>query len=143
MNIKNYTTEVPASRSIDNIEKLLIDFGATNINKQYANGQCTGIAFIVEMDGMKLPFRLPAKVDNIFRWLKKKRPNSQEKTLKEQAVRVSWKLQHEWLHLQLSLIEMDQLEKMEAFFPYLLDIRQDLTYYEKLKSEGFKQLTNG
>jgi len=55
MNLKNYTTEVPASRSIEAIEKLLVYFGSTNIMKVYGPaGKVSAISFIVEMDGMKL-----------------------------------------------------------------------------------------
>ena len=35
MNLKNYTTEVHATKSIDGIEKLLVEFGASNIMKEY------------------------------------------------------------------------------------------------------------
>lgn len=74
MSLKNYTTEVPASRSIGYIEQLLVDFGSTNIMKEYGpTGRVAALSFIVEMDGMKLPFRLPAKVQECFTWLRKKK----------------------------------------------------------------------
>jgi hypothetical protein len=144
MNLKNYTTEVPASRSIEYIERLLVSFGASNIMKQYENGMCIAISFIIEMDGMKLPFRLPGKADKVYQWLRKKKPNSKDQTLKEQAARIAWKQQHEWVHLQLSMIEIEQAEKLELFFPYLYDVQSNETYYEKLKQGNFKALlTNG
>lgn len=144
--LKNYTTEVPAIRSIENIEKLLVDFGAKNTMKEYdylkpLPGQvCTSISFIVEIEGMKLPFRLPAKVDKVKKWLTKQRPKSSDKSIAEQALRIAWKQQHEILHLQLGQIEMDQLEKLEVFFPYLYDVAENKTFYEKVKAGGFKAL---
>jgi hypothetical protein len=140
MNLKNYTTEVPASRSIEYIERLLVEFGATNIMKDYKQGNCAAISFMIEMNGMRLPFRLPAKVNECFLWLKKKKPNSKDQVLIAQAERICWKQMHEWVYLQLSLIELDQLEKLEAFFPYLYDITKQETYFEKIKSGGFKAL---
>lgn len=146
--LKNYTTEVPASRSIDNIEKLLVDFDATNIMKEYEEfppmpGKiCTSISFIVEVEGMKLPFRLPANVQKVAAWLKKQKPQTTAKTIAEQANRIAWKQQYEILHLQLGQIEMNQLEKLEVFFPYLYDIQNRQTYYQKIKDGGFKQLTH-
>jgi hypothetical protein len=145
--LKNYTTEVPASRSIDNIERLLVDFDASNIMKEYEELQqlpgkiCTSISFIVEVEGMKLPFRLPANVQKVATWLKKQKPQTTPKTIAEQANRIAWKQQHEILHLQLGQIEMNQLEKLEVFFPYLYDIQNRQTYYQKIKEGGFKQLT--
>ncbi len=47
MNIKNYTSAVEASRSMAKIEELLVEIGATNINKQYAEKICIGITFLL------------------------------------------------------------------------------------------------
>jgi hypothetical protein len=146
MNLKNYTTEVPASRSIEYIEKLLVGFGSTNIMKEYGpTGRVAAISFIVEMDGMKLPFRLPAKVQECYMWLKKQKPNSKTKdqTFLEQAERVVWKQIYEWVHINLSMIELNQAEKLEMFFPYLNDIQKGQTYYEQLKQNKFKNLLIG
>jgi len=143
MNLKNYTTEVPASRSIGYIEDLLVEFGASNINKSYENGSCTGISFIIKVDGHNVPFRLPAKVRNVFTWLKKKKPTGQDKNLLAQAERIAWKQQHELLHLQLGMISMDQMEKMEVFLAYVLNVPENKTYYETLKDNKFKALSMG
>lgn len=144
MNLRNYTTEVPAQRSIENIEKLLVGFGATNIMKEYdQSSKCAAISFIVPMNNMMLPFRLPANMDKVFRWLKKAKPKSSDKILIAQAERIGWKMQHEWVHLQLSLIELEQAEKLELFLPYLYDVQKKETYYQKLKASGFKALLPG
>lgn len=92
MNLKNYTTEASAVSSIERIEKLLIDYGATNIMKEYSpDRRVAAISFIIEMQGMKLPFRLPAKVKEIFVWLKKKYPARKDMGLLQQAERICWK----------------------------------------------------
>ena len=140
MNLKNYTTEVPASRSIESIEKLLVHFGATNIMKEYLNQNIAGISFIIEANGMKLPFRLPAKVKEIYIWLKKKYPQRKDATLLEQAERVCWKQMHEWVHINLTLIELEQAETLEVFFPYLYNVPEQKTYYEQVKAGGFRAL---
>lgn len=146
MNLKNYTTEVPASRSIDYIEQLLVQFGAFNIMKEYnelpplVGKRCTAISFIIEVEGTRMPFKLPAKVANVIKWLRKKKPNSQIKTITEQAERIAWKQQYEILFLQLGMIEMEQMEKLEVFFPYLYDVRNNKTYYERIKENGIEHL---
>src|SRR5688572_30565455 len=146
MNLKNYTTEVPAVRSISYIEELLVSFGASNIMKEYKDfphlvgKRCAAISFMITIDGTPLPFKLPAKVDNVQKWLLNKKPNSKEKTCWEQAERIAWKQQHEMLHLQLSQIEIQQVEKLEALFPYLYDIKRNETYYEKIKASGIQNL---
>lgn len=141
--LKNYSTEVPAGRSIDNIESLLIRAGASNIMKEYCAMQVASISFMLTIEGNKVAFRLPAKVQEVFVWLKKQRPKSPDKSLLEQARRVTWKQLHEWVHLQLSMIEIKQLEKVEAFFPYILDVPNNETFYEKIKKDHFKALLPG
>lgn len=141
--LKNYTTEVPAFRSILNIEDLLIKAGASNIMKEYTpggSGQVEAISFIIEVKGLKLPFRLPGKVKECYLWLKKRSPKSQDKTLLTQAERITWKQLNEWVHLTLSQIELDQMETLEAFFPFLYDIPSQTTYYERIKKGEFRAL---
>jgi hypothetical protein len=144
INLKNYTTEVPVSRSQEAIEKLLVQFGATNIMKEYAqdgSGKCTALQFLIIIDkDLKLPFKLQPKVKACYEWLRKKKPNSATKTLMEQAERICWKQLHELTHLQLCQVELDQLEKLEAFFPFLYDVGKGLTYYQQLKEGKFKGL---
>jgi hypothetical protein len=147
--LKNYTTEVAASKSIDLIEKLLVDFGASNIMKEYEElpgyvGKiCSSISFLIAIEQVKMPFKLPANAHKVAKWMKKQKPNSSAKVIAEQSYRIAWKQQYEILFLQLSQLEMDQLEKLEVLFPYLYDVQNQQTYYEKLKAGGFKQLTAG
>jgi hypothetical protein len=44
----------------------------------------------LEMDGLKLPFRLQANLKNVYLWLKKNRPKAADKVLIAQAERVCW-----------------------------------------------------
>lgn len=64
-NIKNYTSTVPASRSVARIEDCLVKHGAKNIIKIYDSKKLTGIAFVVSINGKDIPFRLPARIDNV------------------------------------------------------------------------------
>lgn len=144
MNLKNYTTQVNAVKSINMIEKLLVDFGSKNIMKEYGpEGRVSAISFTLDTQGMVLPFRLPAKVQEAYLWLKRKHNSSNAKTLMDQAERIVWKQLYEWVFLQLCMIELEQAEKLELFFPYLKDVQKNETFYQKLKSNGFKQLSNG
>lgn len=139
MNLKNYTTKISASNSIHAIEKLLIDFGAIGIMKEYSSTKAiVGINFILNINGFKMPFKLPAKIQETYVWLRKQKRKPPEKELLAQAERVCWKQMHEWVYLQLSLIELEQAEPLEVFFPYLSDGQQ--TFYQKIKGNNFKAL---
>lgn len=141
INLKNYTTEVSTSKSLEQIERLLIQFGATNIMKEYSpTGACSAISFIILVENMKLPFRLPAKVQEVFIWFKRKFPNRKDASLLEQAERVVWKQLWEWTHITLSGIELQQIETLEAFFPFLYEVERGRTFYDRIKEGKFKAL---
>lgn len=141
MNLKNYTTKIPAYQSVNQIKKMLIDYGANGIMEEYGdNKKISGICFILDVDGFKLPFKLPAKEDGIYRWLLKKHKNKSEDDLRKQAERVCWKQMYEWVHIQLSLVELDQAAPLEVFFPYLYDRSKNESYYQKAVSNGIQKL---
>ena len=69
-NLKNYTSSVPADRSISKIERLLVSVGATNISKQYEEGKLVSISFLINVNNNTMPFKLPAKVSAVEKVLK-------------------------------------------------------------------------
>lgn len=142
--IKNYTSSVPAVTSINRIEHKLVSRGAKNISKLYVDKKLLGICFTIPVNGSDIPFRLPARVDNVSTILKGevKRPNSSTyERIEKQAERTAWKILSDWVDIQMSLIDLQQAEFAEVFMPYIYDVINDETYYEKAKSNNFNQLT--
>jgi len=141
--MKNYTSTVPASRSIFHIENFLAKAGALNISKHYKDGGILSLFFQIENNGKIIPFKLPANVEKCYLALRKQvrrpRPGT-EKKLKEQAERTAWKIISDWVEIQMSLIEMEQAEFMEIFLPYVF--LGEHTFYERIKGNGFKMLSS-
>lgn len=145
MSIRNYTSSVPAEKSMQQIEKILIGMGARNIMKEYDGfGKVLSIAFSVHQGDGVIPFRLPAKADAIKKLLLKeyRRPSrAQEEAVTAQAERTAWKNVKEWVELQATMIKLEQAEFMEVFLPYVYSLQAGQTFYQKIKESGFKQLT--
>lgn len=142
--VKNYTSSVPASQSVKHIEDILIRNGATLINKMIENGKLSGIAFVVSINGSDLPFRLPARISNVEKVLKAKikRPrNGTMENISAQAERTAWKLLSDWVDIQCSLIELQQVKFTEVFLPYVYDPSSKQTFFEKLEENNFRQLS--
>jgi hypothetical protein len=143
MNLKNYTSETPASVSMAKIEKCLVEAGATDISKKYVEGVCISIRFRMLVNDKPVFFELPARVEACFNVLwkevKRPQPNTKERT-RQQAERTSWKIVSDWTECQLSMIRLQQAEILQVFLPYAYNPEKDQTYYEQLKQSNFKAL---
>lgn len=145
MNLKNYTSSVPAMTSMGRIETALVKAGATDISKKYEDGVCVAITFRLLTNGTALFFKLPARVNRCFTvlWNEVKRPKSGTKELiRSQAERTAWKIISDWVDIQLSMILLEQALPLQVFLPYVYDPQTDQTFFERMESQNFKLLTN-
>ena len=141
-NIKNYTTDVPAIRSISEIESILAAFGATAIMKEFSqDGKVWALSFKLE----EKVFKLPADAEGVRKILfEGKRDHGRQELIKSRearAYRVAWRIIKDWIHAQLSLIASGQAQPQEIFFPYMFDGKRTLyqVYVEgNLLPEGKK-----
>jgi len=145
MNIKNYTSTIEASRSMARIEELLVEIGATNINKQYENKICTGITFLLFDLQLQqtLPFHLKAQVEECFTilWKDVKRPRPDTRDLlKKQASKTAWKILSDWTEIQCSMILLGQAKPLQMFLPFMYDTKNNETLFDKVSSGKMKLL---
>lgn len=145
MNIKNYTSSIEASRSMAKIEELLVEIGATNINKQYADKICIGITFLLFDQQLQqtLPFHLKAQVEECFAilWKDVKRPRPDTKAiLRQQANKTAWKILSDWTEIQCSMILLGQAKPLQMFLPFMYDIKSNETLFDKVSSGKMKLL---
>jgi len=132
--IKNYTTEVPAERSIAEIEKMLISVGADAIMKNYrGDGRILALAFKYQGRGYMLPSN-SERCAEVIRKISEYRSRPAQ-WLNEQAERVAWRVLRDWVDSQLSLIRIGQAEVEQVLLPYMWDGKQSL--YDKFKERNF------
>jgi len=147
MGLKNYTSKIPALRTISLIEAKLAAHGASQILKEYdPDGKVEGLAFIKKIDGVEMPFKLPAKIsecEKILRSMVSKPRKDTLKRISQQAERTAWKLIFDWVDVQMAMTELKQAEFMQIFMPYLYDHSKRQTYFEKMKTRGFQKLLTG
>lgn len=144
LKLMNYTTDVPAEKSILEIEKLLTRAGATKIAKDFmGDGTVTAFFFAIPSQYGDLMFRMPCEIDNVYATLMKgyRRPHrGTEKKVREQASKVAWRILLDWIEAQITMIRLEQVKPQQAFLPYAYDPRTNQTLYEKLESKGFNLL---
>lgn len=143
--LKNYTSTVPAERSIAYIEKSLAQHGASMIVKVYDDdGAVTSIAFEIECKGKNLAFRLPSQIEACAKTLEANLPRrARPETVRrigEQAARTAWKILADWVDAQMAMIDLAQVELLEVFLPYTYDPVKRQTYFQSIKARGFTAL---
>ena len=146
MNLRNYTSGVPVERSISAIEKLLVQAGATHIAKFYDGQRIVGFMFQIIINHTSISFKLPSKPLAIRRLMeaevKKPRCGTMQRVA-EQAERTAWAILKDWVHIQVTMIQVQQAEALQIFLPYACINGTDITLFDKLKDTGFKQLQAG
>ncbi len=118
MPIKNYTTKVPADRSIQEIQNALVKHGAVGIIYKYekGTGRIDALQFGLEIKGQTVGFSLPVnwrKFEAVLKDQKVNRANDEE-----YVYRVSWRCIRDWVLAQLALYETQIVELPQVFLPF-------------------------
>jgi len=152
MNLKNYTSDVPAGVTINRIQNLLIAARVSGITMEYGPaGEVSALLFHVQLD-RQYSIRLTANVDGVHDtfWkdyvgkdrlsadgkaiLYSTRKRKSYQSFRQQAERTAWKLQEDWVRVQLSLLLLQKLDFLQVFMAYLWDGKQ--TFYQRAVASG-------
>ncbi|MBV6342960.1 hypothetical protein [Candidatus Magnetobacterium casense] len=115
--LANYSTTVPASRSINEIQNILVAHGAQHILLDYNDGEPVGLAFIVNTPYGDTPFKLPANIGKVSTVLNKQRRRTQVSN--EVAARVAWRILKDWVRSQMAILETEMVTIDQVFLPYM------------------------
>lgn len=149
MPLKNYTSTVPASRSIASIEARLAAHGAKQIMKEYdGSKRCEKISFMLEMrQGDRLVpvyYKLPANIPQCEQVMKADiSPRARPETVKKipaQAERTAWKILDDWIDAQLAMVDLAQVQLEQIMLPYMYDGVKDETVWDKVQKSGIAGL---
>lgn len=118
MPIKNYTTKVPATRSIQEIQDSLVKHGAIGFLLEYeqGTGRIKALKFILELGGQKMPFQMPVDWRKFQQVLKSDRVNRW--TDEDYCYRVAWRVIRDWVMAQMALFETQMVTIPQIFLPY-------------------------
>ena len=118
MPIKNYTTKVPANRSIEEIQTALVRHGAVGMIYEYeqGTGRISALKFILNVKGNNVGFTLPVnwrKFQDVLKLQEVKRWNEDD-----YVYRVAWRNIRDWVLAQLALYETEIVELPQVFLPF-------------------------
>lgn len=121
MPLLNYTTTIPAAKTIGEIQELLSEHGADRIAVSYANRKPVGLSFaLVTAVGPRV-FELPVDVEAVFALLdRQKTSRSKTEVTREQAEKVGWRILKDWVAAQLALTETQMVTIDQVMLPYMI-----------------------
>ena len=133
MAIKNYTTKVPAARSIEEIQSALVKHGAVGILYEYepGTGRIAALKFLLPINGQKVGFTLPVQWQRFQAVLKRDQVRRWDD--EDYCYRVAWRDIRDWVLAQLALYETQIVDLPQVFLPFATD-RSGQTLYEQVAS---------
>jgi len=144
--IKNFSTEIPVSRTIAEIEKMLTKYGATHIMKEYDGEMPVKLLFAIETAHGKLSVRLPVYPDRVLAVFKiqvekgllpPKYWSWKGEWALQQAHRVAWRIVKDWLDAELTMLNVDAEKLEEIFLAHIYNDKLHMTVYEMLEKNKF------
>lgn len=134
MPIMNYTTRIPAQKSLGEITTLLAKNSATEIMTTFdADGQPNGLRWRVRTPNGPTAFAMPVNIDAIFQTMTRDRVHVRDADARRvQATNTAWRIIKDWVEVQLALLQTEMVEMEELFLPYML--WGDRTVYQALQA---------
>lgn len=118
MALKNYTTTVPAHKTIAQVQQRLAEHGASKVLTEYGGGgEPCGMTFFADTPSGTRAFSLPARIDAVQAVLEEQGVKHDRET----ARKVAWRNVKDWLEAQIAMVETGQAEIDEVFLPYMVD----------------------
>src|SRR5688572_12357780 len=125
MPILNYTTEIDAWKTVNEIQIMLSKHGATHFSIRNEGSRPTALSFTIDFKGDPLNFLLPCNFQNVWRCIKDDKKAQKVLTHRgrfneEQAFKVSWRIVKDWVEAQLALVQVEMVKMEEVFIQYLI-----------------------
>ncbi len=138
--ILDYTTKVPVSRTIAQIQAKLVEHGARAVMMEYGDdGRIKALAFNVKMPNGELPIRLPINTAATLKVLQRQAADREIPAgyaKDDHAYRVAWRNIFHWVSAQLALLETEMVRMEEIFLSYVIT-NDGRTLFERLEEQHF------
>ncbi len=141
MPLLDYTSKVPVSRTVSQIQAKLVEHGARAVMMEYGDdGRIKALAFKVNMPNGELPIRLPIDAASTFRVLQRQAENREilrQYATEDHAYRVAWRNVFHWVLAQMALLETEMVRLEQIFLPYVIT-DSGKTLYEAMVDRHFQ-----
>jgi len=136
----DYTTSVPVSRTVAQVQAKLVEHGARAVMMQYDDrGRIEALAFEVSTANGQIPIRLPIDSLATLKVLRKQAANHEippRYANEDHAYRVAWRIIKDWKEAQMSLLETEMVRMEQIFLPYIIT-KSGQTVYQVMAERHF------
>lgn len=144
----NYSTIIPARRSVAECQDLLADAGASAVGTILEHGQPVGLSFQIATAQGVQTFHLPVSWAKLHKQLEQmdypasavKSGAAKRYRTEEHARNVGWRVIKDWLEAQLAMIATEMVSLDEIMLPYL-QLENGSSVYQAL-TEGYAAITS-
>lgn len=140
MAILNYTTQIAAEKTAQEIQRKLVKANACAVLMEYENCVLSHLSFKINTTHGEMAYRLPAYIEGVYKALQLDTKVPKSSKTREQAVRVAWRIVKDWVEAQLAIIEADMATLPQVFLPYMQTGTGE-TVYERFEKQGLPSLT--
>lgn len=122
MPILNYTTDIPADRTVAEIQTALARAGAASIRVDYQDGQPEAVIFILLINQVPVSFRVPSRWQGVHAILRRDDSPAMRPKFRTEAHarRVAWRIVKDWIEAQIALVHSGQATLPQLFLPHAL-----------------------
>ena len=124
MPLLDYTSTVPVSRTIAQVEAKLVEHGARAAMKEWDDkGRVRALAFNIITPNGELPIRLPIDAAATLKVLERQYYNREipkRYVNEDHAYRVAWRNVFHWVSAQMALLETEMVKMEQIFLPYVI-----------------------
>ena len=101
-------------------------------------GNLRALTFCIPFDGVPVFFSLTPNIEGVLEAMKQSRAPKNLLNI-EQAGRVAWRIEKDWLEAQLAKIESGLATPLQLLLPYAV-AKDGSTFYQKITENGAKLL---
>lgn len=144
MSLLNYSTTVEASKTVMEIQKILVAHGAKSILTNYDKyGVIESLSFLVNTPQGEAGIKLPVNPQAVLKVMEKYGSKVPYRLQTEaQAVRVAWRIVKDWVEAQMAILETEMVNLDQIFLPYI-ETQSGQTMYQLFQAKQKLLLSDG
>lgn len=139
MGILNYTSEVPAAKTIGQLYEIIAQSGAHEISFEHKDGDAVALKFCIMHAEKPLWFRIKPNPAGVLSSMERDKVPPRYQNDK-QAHRTAWRILKDAVEAQLAIFQSEQGDLAEVFLPYAID-STGTSFYEIFTEGRQKSLT--